>query len=276
MTGHRPYDPRVSERMEDPRDPLVDPLGASPGNPPRSPAGDRQVEPDPWRDGPPWSEPANDPWADSPAWSDGSASPAPAGASADARASSPPLGPDGATEGSHAAGDSASAAAAPGSCPWCGTQADSAARTCSRCGAALAQRESIGDLVIPGLTAVDPALKDFADRPLHLAGPSPSQGVASGAFAAAALGGPMGIAILGGVAAVAAAEYVGANRTGPGGTPVEQVGQASAAALQAIDRLERGEALPTAGDTTPKPEPVATDASGALPATQEETADAGD
>ena len=46
------------------------------------------------------------------------------------------------------------------------------------CGAALAQRESIGDLRIPGLTSVDPALEDFDKRPLHLRGPSPSQGMA--------------------------------------------------------------------------------------------------
>jgi hypothetical protein len=149
------------------------------------------------------------------------------------------------------------------------------ARNCSSCGAALAQRESIGDLVIPGLTAVDPALKDLADRPLHLTGPSPSQGVASGAMAAAAMGGPMGIAILGGVAAVAAAEFVGANRVGAGGTPVDQVGQASGAALQAIEKLERGEALPAADSTTPRPELEATDAPGGQPAAQEETADGG-
>jgi hypothetical protein len=129
--------------------------------------------------------------------------------------------------------------------------------------------------VIPGLTAVDPALKDLADRPLHLSGPSPSHGVASGAIAAAAVGGPAGLAIIGGVAAVAAVEYVGAGRAGAGGTPVEQVGQASSAALQAIEKLERGEALPAAHESTPRPELDAQGA-GPEPATQEEAVDGGD
>jgi len=231
MTGHRPYDPPVSERMEEPRDPQADTEGA--------------VAPDPWKDAPRWSEPA---------------------------ASEAGLG-DG---GSPGAGSSNAEPGDAATCPWCATPAVPDARTCTSCGAALAQRESIGDLVIPGLTAVDPALKDLADRPLHLTGPSPSQGVASGAIAAAAMGGPMGIAVLGGVAAVAAAEFVGANRVGAGGTPVDQVGQASAAALQAIEKLERGEALPAADSTTPRPELEATDAPGAQPATQEETADGGD
>ena len=62
---------------------------------------------------------------------------------------------------------------------------------------------------MPGLTAVDPALKDLDGRPLHLRGPSPTQGVASGLVVAAAAGGPIGLAIIGGVGALAAAEYMG-------------------------------------------------------------------
>src|SRR5690349_4994983 len=95
-------------------------------------------------------------------------------------------------------------------CPWCATPAADGASRCATCGAALAQRESIGDLVIPGLTAVDPALKDLDGRPIYLRGPSPSQGVASGIIVAAAAGGPIGLAILGGVGAIAATEYLGA------------------------------------------------------------------
>ena len=187
----------MSERIEEPRDP--------------------EGGPDPWRDEPRWSEsepdspidPATssavdspaDPWADAPAWSDGSANPAPV--------------PEAATE-PEAANAQAASGDEPATCPWCATPAAPGATKCSSCGAALAQRESIGDLVIPGLTAVDPALQDFADRPLHLTGPSPTHGVASGVVAAAAMGGPMGIAILGGVAAVGAAEYLGADRRRPG------------------------------------------------------------
>lgn len=241
MTGHWPYDPRVSERMEEPRDP--------------------EAVLDPWKDAPRWSDSPADPWADSPAWSDGSARPDPV---ADAAAA-----PDTAATPA-ASGDAAA------TCPWCGAPAASDAKRCTRCGAALAQRESIGDLVVPGLTAVDPALKDLADRPLHLSGPSPSHGVASGAIAAAAIGGPAGLAIIGGVAAVAAAEYLGASQGGTGGVPPEQVGQASEAVLQAIEKLERGETLPPADATTPRPELEATDAPGLEPVNTEETADGGD
>ena len=248
MTGHWTYDPRVSERMEGSSDP--------------------DAGPDPWKDGPRWSDAAanstadspTDPWADSPAWSDGSANPAPVPESAAVFE---------AASAQESSGDE------PTTCPWCATPAILGASKCSKCGAALAQRESIGDLKIPGLTAVDPVLKDFENRPLHLSGPSPTHGVASGVVAAAAMGGPMGLAILGGVAAVGAAEYIGATVVGPDGVPVEQVGQASGATLEAIEKLERGEELPTADSTTPWPE-EATDAPGPEPAAQKETADGGD
>ena len=220
---------------------------------PRDPA----TAPDPWADAPPWSgSPAADPWADLPG-APAAASPAPENSSTAAPAAAP---------SDRAYGDAAG-------CAWCGTTNKADAATCVSCGAALAQRETIGDLVIPGLTSVDPALQDFANRPLHLSGPSPSHGVASGAIAAAAVGGPAGLAIIGGVAAVAAAEYLGASRAG--GTPIEHVGTASDAVRQAVERLDRGEALPGADETTPRPELVAHDP-GPEPAIQEETADGGD
>jgi hypothetical protein len=209
------------------------------------------------------SEPANvpDPWADAPAWSDGST---------------------GFAQPSESTGEPVSHASAttPGddrpTCPWCATPTALDAKTCPSCGAALAQRESIGDLVIPGLTAVDPALQDLKDRPLHLAGPSPSHGVASGTIAAAALGGPAGLAIIGGVAALAATEYLGASRGGADGVPVGEVGQASQAVRQAIEKLDRGEELPSAQSTTPRPELEATDGPGIVPATQEDPPDGGE
>ena len=155
----------------------------------------------------------------------------------------------------------APAAGEPLACPWCATPAAEGATRCSSCGASLAQRESIGDLVVPGLTAVDPALKDLDGRPIHLRGPSPTQGAASGLIVAAAAGGPMGLAILGGVGALAAAEYMGAG--GEKGKGHENVGQTSDAVLQAIERLERGETLPSASDVTPRPELDSTPASSA-------------
>jgi hypothetical protein len=176
-----------------------------------------------------------------PRWSDGEG--------AAAQHAPDPWGSDGAqaSQGSEASQD-LQAPRAEDACPWCATPAASGATRCATCGAALAQRESIGDLVIPGLTAVDPALKDLDGRPLHLRGPSPSQGVASGIIVAAAAGGPIGLAILGGVGAIAATEFLGAG--GKDGKGHEHVGETSEAVLQAIQRLERGETLPSASDGT--------------------------
>ncbi len=143
-------------------------------------------------------------------------------------------------------------------CPWCSTPATDEATTCGSCGAALAQREAIGDVQIPGVTSVDPALKDYDQRPLHLRGPSPSQGLASGVVIAAAAGGPIGLAALGGIAAVAAAEYAGASR-GPDGRPLEldAVGRPSEAAVEALRRLdaEAGAADEPSADAASATEP---------------------
>jgi hypothetical protein len=135
------------------------------------------------------------------------------------------------------------------SCAWCGTPATPGATTCVSCGAALAQRESIGDLAIPGLTAVDAALQDFDKRPLHLRGPSPSQGMAPALIVGAVAGGPIGLAAIGGVVAMAAAEYRGARRDGDGAA-LEDVGRPSEVVLQAIEHL--GENSP---DFNPPPDP---------------------
>lgn len=142
-----------------------------------------------------------------------------------------------------------SVAGAPGSsgeeaaqtCAWCGTPAVSPdARSCRSCGAALAQRESIGDLAIPGLTAVDAALLDYDKRPLHISGPSPSQGLAPALIVGAVAGGPVGIATIGGVAAVAAVEYLGARRGGS--AALADVGRPSEVALRALEHLGDGDA----------------------------------
>jgi hypothetical protein len=209
------------------------------------------------------SESGQDPWGDMPRWSDGEAAPdpdvAPAAAVPAAAAAS-----SGSATSSEPAEPTAGAARAdhhPTTCPWCATPAADGATRCSSCGAALAQRESIGDLVVPGLTAVDPALKDLDGRPIHLRGPSPTQGAASGIIVAAAAGGPIGLAIIGGVGALAAAEYLGAG--GEKGRGHEHVGETSEAVLQAIERLERGETLPVATDETPRPEPHPGAAAGA-------------
>ena len=146
-------------------------------------------------------------------------------------------------------------AEAPRTCAWCGTPAAAADATkCASCGAALAQRESIGDLAIPGLTAVDAALQDFDKRPLHLRGPSPSQGMAPALIVGAMAGGPIGLAAIGGVAAVAAAEYMGTRRGGTGS--LDEIGRPSEVALKALENLD---GLPAATTAATPTEPAAAD-----------------
>jgi hypothetical protein len=135
-------------------------------------------------------------------------------------------------------------------CAWCSAAAPIGAAQCPACGAALAQRDSIGDLVIPGVTSVDPALLDAVGRPLHIPGSSPTQGLASGAMAAAMVGGPVGLAALGGMAVVGAAEYAMAGRRARDGAPdLADVGRPSAVALRALERLASEESEPAAEST---------------------------
>lgn len=154
-------------------------------------------------------------------------------------------------------------------CPWCAAPAAPEATRCSACGAALAQRESIAGVVIPGLTAVDPALEDFDKRPLHLRGPSPSQGMAPALIVAAAAGGPIGLMAIGGVAAVMAGEYLGTKRDGPDGGGLESVGQPSEVLLQALEHLEDGslddptKTAPEAAGDAAAPDAAASDAAAA-------------
>ena len=124
-------------------------------------------------------------------------------------------------------------------CEWCGARATEDATHCAACGASLAQRETIGDLVIPGVTHVDPALEQYAADPLRIPGPSRSQYLAGPAVGAAVVaGGPAAVVGLGGLAAVAAIEYLGAGRGGSKQPDPDKVGQPSEAVLQMVEKLE--------------------------------------
>ena len=155
------------------------------------------------------------------------------------------------------------------SCPWCSTAATDIETTCSSCGAALAQHETLGDVAIPGLTAVHPALVAADGRPIHLTGPSPSHSVADGAIVAAMIGGPAGLAVLGGIAAVAAAEYAGAKRDAVDWTPenLAAVGRPSELALLALERADADGPPPEAGPATSDTGPPASDPWRDLPPT---------
>ena len=102
----------------------------------------------------------------------------------------------------------------PRTCPWCSTPADDEARTCTSCGAALAQREYAG-------RGPDRGPDDRSIRSLAALGgtdppgrPEPAQAVSHVALSAAVIGGPAGLAMVGGVAAIAGAEYAAASRPG--------------------------------------------------------------
>ncbi len=132
-------------------------------------------------------------------------------------------------------------------CPWCSEPAHATDTTCLKCGAALAQRDDLGGVLIPGLTGVDPALAAFAAQPTHLRGPSPSQGLATGIIPAAAMGGPAGLAILGGIAAVAAVEYMSGKGPGARRVDLESLGKPSELALLARDKADRDDSEPMEG-----------------------------
>jgi hypothetical protein len=51
-------------------------------------------------------------------------------------------------------------AAAARRCPWCSAPTTAEATHCTACGASLAERESLGGMAIPGVTEVDPAVKE--------------------------------------------------------------------------------------------------------------------
>jgi hypothetical protein len=148
-------------------------------------------------------------------------------------------------------------------CPWCSEAAGATDITCSKCGAALAQREDLGGVLIPGLTGVDPGLAAFAAQPTHLRGPSPSQGLATGIIPAAAMGGPAGLAIIGGIAAVAALEYMSGKGSGSSPADLETLGKPSELALLARDKAARDDEVleapaleaPAAALDVPSPAP---------------------
>ena len=151
--------------------------------------------------------------------------------------------------------EDAAAPAARRQCAWCATPAHDGDTNCVSCGAALAQREGIGDLQIPGLTSVDPALEDYDKRPLHLKGPSSAQGVAPALIVGAMAGGPIGLVAIGGVAAVAGVEFMAANR-GKGGTAnLDEVGKPSEVLLQALDNLPADDSVEEAAKAKKDEEP---------------------
>ena len=112
-------------------------------------------------------------------------------------------------------------------CPWCSAPVPPDATRCPACGDALAQRESIDGLAIPGVTIVDPALEADAERPLHIPMTTPAN--------VDAFGGGIN---LGGMAQLASL----AARHAAAPTDPSTVGLPTEAALQAAERQDRQDA----------------------------------
>lgn len=151
-------------------------------------------------------------------------------------------------------------------CPWCAATAAPDATRCADCGAALAQHESLGGVKIPGLTSVDPALADFDKRPLHIPGPSPTQGMAPAFIVGALAGGPAGLVAMGGVAALAGVEFVASQHDGTDKQELADIGRPSEMALQALQHIDAGAAgaAGEAGTAAAAPEPDAAAADGGM------------
>lgn len=155
--------------------------------------------------------------------------------------------PDGAGSGAGGGGNP--------TCPWCSAAAEPGANYCPSCGAIMAQRESLGGLVIPGVTDVDPGLRQRSLTGSML-GTQARMSVLSAVGQAADPSAQVATA----AAMLARDSIEGMFR--PATNP-DDVGRPSQAALEMADRLGRSGQKPTAGasdelfgDAAPPDEPA--------------------
>ncbi|HEX4898054.1 MAG TPA: hypothetical protein VFV53_06795 [Candidatus Limnocylindrales bacterium] len=118
-------------------------------------------------------------------------------------------------------------------CPWCSASNPVEARRCVSCGAAIAQRDDLGGVVVPGVTGVDPNL---LGTPSSLASPVlRSQGTLGALNAVSQVNATLGLA--------AAAAILGQDTIkgmlGANDADLEAVGKPSEAAMLAVEKLER-------------------------------------
>jgi len=121
-------------------------------------------------------------------------------------------------------------------CQWCAQAAPPKSTHCASCGAALPLPGSLGELVVAGVTDVDPELAAYGRRPLRIPRGSPTESLASGAIGAAAAG-PAGVLVLGAIAAVAVKEFTGAGN-GAHRASLDNFGQPSEPVLEMAKRLQ--------------------------------------
>lgn len=120
----------------------------------------------------------------------------------------------------------------PGTCPWCSATNAPEARQCANCGAAIAQRDDLGGVVVPGVTGVDPNL---LGTPSSLASPVlRSQGTLGALNAVSQVNATLGLAA---AAAVLGQDTI-KGMLGANDADLEAVGKPSEAALLAVERLE--------------------------------------
>jgi hypothetical protein len=121
-------------------------------------------------------------------------------------------------------------------CPWCAHPAVPDAPNCTNCGAAMAQHEDLGGLLVPGVTGVDPAMQATART--SLIGAQASMSTLS-----MLSGTPGGMAVQ---LVAAAAMLVTSRKGGSGSGQPEDVGKPSQAALDMAQRM-RQSAAPSDG-----------------------------
>jgi hypothetical protein len=98
-------------------------------------------------------------------------------------------------------------------CEWCSAGVPADAPICPGCGATMPNADATSEPYYPGVTDVHPRLKAAAEQPLRVPGASPTGTIAPSVFRLAAQAGPAGVLVgLGAVAAMAAAEWMGAER----------------------------------------------------------------
>ena len=141
--------------------------------------------------------------------------------------------------------DAGSDPGAGATCSWCSAVARPGANHCPNCGAVMAQRESLGGLVVPGVTEVDPRLSQPS-----LAGSL--LGAQARMTALGAVGRAAGPSAELATAALYLAKGSIEGMFGPE-TDLDQVGRPSQAALEMARRLGSSHAAATdpAGDDLP-------------------------
>jgi len=122
---------------------------------------------------------------------------------------------------------------APGTCPWCSATNAAGARQCTSCDAAIAQRDDLGGVTVPGVTGVDPNL---LGSPGSLASPIlRSQGTLGALNAVSQVNATLGLA----AAAAILGQDTAKGMLGMKDADLDAVGRPSEAAIQAAEKLDR-------------------------------------